>query len=161
MLPIKKRSKKIHQFQQININRVPNDCGINEYSAANAIMSTSNDEFLQAPYLGGAFDGSGVNGIKIDQTCGETDEEYEICFDANLVSGTRASGQLGMRDTNRQAGSCTVLNTLPDFCGTTPDPTPRPTPKPTPAPTTPDPTPRPTPRPTPNPTPQPTTKGMY
>ena len=114
-------------------------------------------QYVRVPYKG-KKDGTYVNGIQINQPCGDTDEMFEICFDKNQVGGTQSQGTIGLVDSYGNGAACVVQDTLPDFCGgVTPEPTkrptnrpttPKPTNKPTKRPTTPEPTPRPTPYPT-------------
>ena len=133
-------------------------CNVGYGDLAPLITSASVPQYIRVPYKG-SRDGTYVNGIQINQPCGETDEVFEICFDSTKVGGTQARGTIGLRDTWGNADACVVTNTLPDFCGgVTPSPTNKPTNRPTTAQPTENPTDRPTTaEPTKRPTENPTT----
>ena len=103
------------------------DCNVGYGDLAPLITSASVPQYIRVPFKG-KRDGIRVNGIQINQPCGETDEVFEICFDSTKVGGTQSSGTIGLKDTWGNGDACVVQNTLPDFCGgVTPEPTNRPT----------------------------------
>ena len=145
---IQPQKTKYHYRKNTKINKINSgdttECGLELSDLKPVITAASVPQYITVPYTG-RRDGTSVNGIRINQPCGEQDEEYEICFDKSQVGGVQAIGTIGLRDDNGQGDSCQVRDTLPDFCGgVTPDPTPRPTDRPTTSQPTASPTDRPT-----------------